>query len=85
MILFVQLMVSYLLSVGIGLPSEVDMGTLKKGDVKITAKFSNTQKGGAGFFAAQGKKHLFMMTASPVAEGEDRLRANQAEGYWKNY
>ena len=69
------------LVVGIGFPSalaEVDVGTLKKGVVKITAKFSNTQKVGRGFLLAQGKKHLFIVMASYVIEGKtDCVRINK--------
>ncbi|MDH3503538.1 MAG: trypsin-like peptidase domain-containing protein [Nitrospirota bacterium] len=50
--------------------SEVDIGTLKKGVVKITAQFANRQKIGTGFVAGQGKKHVFIVTASHVIEGE---------------
>ena len=50
--------------------SDVDMGLLKKGVVKVTTQFANGQKVGTGFIAGQGKKHLFIVTASHVIEGE---------------
>lgn len=50
--------------------SEVDIDMLKKGVVKITAQFANRQKIGTGFIAGKGKKHLFIVTASHVIEGE---------------
>lgn len=50
--------------------SEVDIDMLKKGVVKITAQFPNRQKVGTGFVAGQGKKHVFIVTASHVIEGE---------------
>lgn len=71
--LFAQIIVSWLLVVGVGLPSawaQVDLGTLKKGVVKITTEFSNTRKIGTGFISGKSKKHLFIVTASHVVEGE---------------
>lgn len=71
-----QIFVSWLLLVGVGLSStwaEMDIGTLKKGVVKITTEFSNTRKVGTGFIAAQGKKHLYIVTASHVVEGETEV------------
>jgi len=59
--------------VGVGPPSawaQVDLGTLKKGVVKITTEFSNARKIGTGFISAKSKKHLFIVTASHVVEGE---------------
>ncbi len=50
--------------------SDVDMGMLKKGVVKISAQFSKSEKVGTGFIAGKGKKHLFIVTASHVIEGE---------------
>jgi len=50
--------------------SDVDMGLLKKGVVKVTTQFANGRKIGTGFIAGQGKKHLFIVTASHVIEGE---------------
>lgn len=47
-----------------------DVESLKKGVVKITAQFANRQKIGTGFVAGQGKKHVFIVTASHVIEGE---------------
>ena len=73
MTFFARLIVLWLLMVGVGLPSawaQVDVGTLKKGVVKITAEFSNARKIGTGFISAKSKKHLFVVTASHVVEGE---------------
>jgi len=70
---FMKTLVLWLLMIGVGLASawaEVDVGTLKKGVVKITTEFSNGRKVGTGFIAAQGKKHLYIVTASHVVEGE---------------
>ena len=50
--------------------SEVDIGVLKRGVVKISSEFSNSRKVGTGFIVARGKKHLFIVTASHVVEGE---------------
>lgn len=50
--------------------ADVDIDMLKKGVVKITAQFPNRQKVGTGFVAGQGKKHVFIVTASHVIEGE---------------
>ena len=50
--------------------SDVDIGTLKKGVVKVTAHFARIEKIGTGFIAGRGKKHLFIVTASHVIEGE---------------
>jgi hypothetical protein len=50
--------------------SDMDIGTLKKGVVKVTAKFAKTAKVGTGFITGQGKKHLFIVTASHVVEDE---------------
>lgn len=50
--------------------SDVDIDMLKKGVVKVTAEFGNRQKVGTGFVAGQGKKHVFIVTASHVIEGE---------------
>ena len=71
--LFTQIVVSCLLVVGIGSPSvlaQMDIGALKKGVVKITTEFSNSRKIGTGFILARSKKHLFIVTASHVVEGE---------------
>jgi S1-C subfamily serine protease len=73
MTLFAQIFVSCLLMFGLGFPSawaQVDVGTLKKGVVKITAEFSNARKIGTGFISAKSKKHLYIVTASHVVEGE---------------
>lgn len=59
------------------------MGTLKNGDVKITAQFSNTQKSGAGFFAAKGKKHLLIVTASHVVEVKTDCGQTKRKGIGK--
>jgi len=61
---------------GVGLSStwaQLDIGTLKKGVVKITTEFSNSRKIGTGFIGAQGKKHLYIVTASHVVEGETEV------------
>ncbi|MEO8327163.1 MAG: hypothetical protein ABI618_15015, partial [Nitrospirota bacterium] len=50
--------------------SEVDIDMLKRGVVKITAQFGKRQQIGTGFVAGQGKRHLFIVTASHVIEGE---------------
>ncbi len=50
--------------------ADVDIDMLKKGVVKITAQFDNRKKVGTGFVAGQGKKHVFIVTASHVIEGE---------------
>ena len=50
--------------------ADVDIDMLKKGVVKVTAEFGNRQKVGTGFVAGQGKKHVFIVTASHVIEGE---------------
>ncbi|MGV7229457.1 MAG: S1 family peptidase, partial [Nitrospirales bacterium] len=71
--IFTQIFVVCLLMLGVGLSptwAEMDIGTLKKGVVKIISEFSNTRKVGTGFIAAQGKKHLYIVTASHVVEGE---------------
>src|SRR5210317_2142755 len=70
---FTRIVVLCFLMLGVGLSptwAEMDIGTLKKGVVKITSKFSNTQKVGTGFIAAKSKKHLYIVTASHVVEGE---------------
>ncbi|GJL60679.1 MAG: hypothetical protein NPIRA03_35360 [Nitrospirales bacterium] len=53
--------------------ADVDIDRLKKGVVKITAQFGNRQKVGTGFVAGQGKKHVFIVTASHVIEGETEV------------
>ena len=68
-----SMFVSCLLMLGVGPTSaeaQMDIGTLKKGVVKITATSSNDREIGTGFIAAQGKKHLFIVTASHVVEGK---------------
>jgi hypothetical protein len=50
--------------------AQADLGILKKGVVKVSAQFARTEKVGTGFIAGQGKKHLFIVTASHVIEGE---------------
>ena len=73
MTLFFQIILTCLFLVEVGLSSawaQVDVGTLKKGVVKVTVKFSNKQKVGTGFIAAKSKKHLYIVTASHVVEGE---------------
>jgi len=50
--------------------SDVDISTLKKGVVKVTAKFKTSRKVGTGFIVAKSTKHLFIVTASHVVEGE---------------
>ena len=73
MTLVVRFIAVCLLLVGVGVPSvsaQNDIATLKKGVVKITAEFSNGRKVGTGFIAAKGKKHLYIVTASHVVEGE---------------
>jgi len=62
-----------LLMVCMALPpvfAQEDIGTLKKGIVKITSEFSNGRKIGTGFIAAKGKKYLYIVTASHVVEGD---------------
>ena len=74
--LFVRVVVWCLVMIGVSLPSifaEIDIGTLKKGVVRISSEFSNTRKVGTGFIAAQGKKHLYIVTASHVVEGETEV------------
>lgn len=53
--------------------SDMDMGMLKKGVVKISAKFSKSEKVGTGFIVGKGSKHLFIVTASHVVEGESEI------------
>jgi hypothetical protein len=53
--------------------AQSDLGVLKKGVVKVSAQFSKTKKVGTGFITGQGKKHLFIVTASHVIEGESEL------------
>lgn len=48
--------------------ADIDISMLKKGVVKVTAQFSKNRKVGTGFIAGQGKKHLFIVTASHVIE-----------------
>ncbi|MGE0474681.1 MAG: trypsin-like peptidase domain-containing protein [Nitrospirales bacterium] len=48
--------------------AQSDLGSLKKGVVKVTAQFAKTRQIGTGFVAGQGKKHLFIVTASHVIE-----------------
>jgi len=50
--------------------AKVDIGTLKKGIVKITTEFANGRKVGTGFITGKSTKHLFIVTASHVVEGE---------------
>ncbi len=71
--LFFRFIVSCVLMVGVGSPAvwaQTDIGTLKKGVVKIISKFSHGEKIGTGFIAAKSKKHLYIVTASHVVEGE---------------
>ncbi len=73
MTIVIRFILSCLFMVGVGLPvawAQMDIGTLKKGVVKITTEFTNSRKVGTGFVAAQGKKHLYIVTASHVVEGE---------------
>ena len=73
MTLFFRIILACLFLVEAGLSSalaQVDLGTLKKGVVKITTEFSNTRKTGTGFISAKSKKYLFIVTASHVVEGE---------------
>ena len=73
MTLVVQIVVACLCMLGVELSStwaQMDIGTLKKGVVKVTAASSNDREVGTGFIAAQGKKHLFIVTASHVVEGK---------------
>lgn len=53
--------------------SDVDMGMLKKGVVKISAQYSKSEKVGTGFIVGKGTKHLFIVTASHVVEGESQV------------
>ncbi|WNM60688.1 trypsin-like peptidase domain-containing protein [Candidatus Nitrospira neomarina] len=53
--------------------SDVDMGTLKKGVVKVSAQYSKSEKVGTGFIVGKGKNHLFIVTASHVVEGESEI------------
>ncbi len=50
--------------------AQLDIRTLKKGVVKIATEFSNARKIGTGFIAGRSKKHLYIVTASHVVEGE---------------
>lgn len=50
--------------------AQADLGMLKKGVVKVTAHFSRTDQVGTGFIVGQGRRHLFIVTASHVIEGE---------------
>ena len=50
--------------------SDVEISTLKKGVVKVTAIFKSSRKVGTGFIAGHGQKHLFIVTASHVVEEE---------------
>jgi len=47
---------------------EENIATLKKGVVKVTTQFSESQKVGTGFIVAKGKKYLYIVTASHVIE-----------------
>ena len=74
---FTQIVVLWFFMLGVGLSStwaQVDVGTLKKGVVKITTEFSNARKIGTGFISAKSKKHLFIVTASHVVEGKDVIQ-----------
>lgn len=53
--------------------AQSDLSGLKKGIVKVSAKFAGTQKVGTGFIVGQGKKHLFVVTASHVVEGDTEI------------
>ncbi len=53
--------------------SDVDMGLLKKGVVKVSAQYSKSEKVGTGFIVGKGTKHLFIVTASHVVEGESEI------------
>ena len=73
MTLFFRIILACLFLVQAGLSSalaQVDVGTLKKGVVKISSEFSNSRKVGTGFIAAKSKKHLYIVTASHVVEEE---------------
>ena len=50
--------------------AQTDLGELKKGVVKVTAQFAKSRKVGTGFIIGQGKKYVFIVTASHVVEGE---------------
>lgn len=50
--------------------AQPDLGELKKGVVKVSAQFAKSRKVGTGFITGQGKKHLFIVTASHVVEDE---------------
>jgi hypothetical protein len=75
--MFQALLVVWVVIGGFIFPSmtvaQSDMSILKKGVVKVTAQFSNTQKSGTGFIVGKGKKHLFIVTASHVIEGESEI------------
>ena len=46
----------------------------EKSVVKVTAQFAKTAKVGTGFIVGQGKKHLFVVTASHVVRQKPRCR-----------
>lgn len=48
--------------------AQSDLGSLKKGVVKVTAQFSKSRKVGTGFIAGQSQKYLYIVTASHVIE-----------------
>ncbi len=73
---WIRMLFGFWLTLSLGIMSlwaQGNVETLKKGVVKITAQFSNTQKVGTGFIIGQGKKHLFIVTASHVIESETEL------------
>lgn len=50
--------------------AQSDLGSLKKGVVKVTAQFAKSRKVGTGFIAGQGQKYVYIVTASHVVEQE---------------
>ena len=50
--------------------ADMDVRTLKKGVVKVTTELAHGKKIGTGFIIGQSKKHIFIVTASHVVEGE---------------
>lgn len=72
-IVFIRLLMFFLIGmVGVVSPvwSEVSIGALKKGVVKVTAQFTQGRKVGTGFIVGQSQKNLFVVTASHVVENE---------------
>ncbi len=69
----IHLVLVGILLLGLGLTptwAKTNIGTLKKGVVKISSEFSTGRKVGTGFITGRSKKHIFIVTASHVVEGE---------------